>query len=236
MEVQHTFWLCVLCPFLVNGAVVYLSRASNDSIELACLSTASESSSKPYAFYLRRKWLQKDQEVLFVHQGHAPTYINNKADGGRIRVVEALSAGQVNISISRLRGVDTDLYTCGFMVASNPLDREEPGQDEFLLYVADHIEKPCTCSSYPTVLYAISGAVGLLLIITLALSVAYCSKVCCNGSKPQPPAAAVPIYEEMTGLQSGKEGSDKKAFCDQLAGYGESQYAQPRRENPYSNP
>lgn len=48
-----------------------------------------------------------------------------------------------------------------------------------------------------------------------------------NGRKPQP---AVPIYEEMAGLQSG----NGKSFCD-LDPFREGEYVQPRRENAYSN-
>ncbi|KAL2087044.1 hypothetical protein ACEWY4_018103 [Coilia grayii] len=225
MEVRYVvFWLCVLSPVFVKGGVVYLSQTRNDSIELACLSTERN----PYGFYLRRKWLQPDKEVLFVYQSMAPSYAGSKTDSSRIRVVEALHAGQVNVTISNLSASDTDRYACEFVFASNPTDRVEPGRDDFLLYIADHTEQPCTCSSYHILLYAISGAVGLLLIIILGLTVAYCGKAR-NGSKPQPP---VPIYEEMAGLQSG----NGKAFCDLQGGFGESEYVQPRRENTYSNP
>ncbi|KAG5279049.1 hypothetical protein AALO_G00105550 [Alosa alosa] len=223
MEWRLVVWLIVLPPALVNGEVVYLSQKRNGSIELACLSTTSG----PFAFYLKREWLQPNKEVLFIHQGHDPTFGPDETDRSRIRVFENLRSGQVNVSISHLQGSDTDRYICEFVFPDVTDDRKEPGRDKFLLYVADHVEQPCSCSSYPVLLYTIAGAIGLLLLIILGLTVAYCGKAR-NGSKPQP---AVPIYEEMAGLQSG----NSKAFCDP-GHFGESEYVKPRRENPYSSP
>ncbi|XP_062392332.1 cd7 antigen-like [Sardina pilchardus] len=226
MEWCLVVWLIVLPPALVNGEVVYLSQKRNGSIEFACSTTSRD----PFAFYLRREWLEPIKEVLFIHEGQNPTFGPGETGRSRIRVFEDLPAGQVNVSISHLQGSDTDRYTCEFIFSGVPHDRMEPGRDTFLLYVADHgsDEPPCSCSSYTVILYTIAGAVGLLLLVIIGLTVAYCGKAS-NGSKPQP---AVPIYEEMAGLQSG----NNKAFYNP-GEFGESEYVKPvRSENPYSIP
>lgn len=214
--------LIVWSTVLVNGEVVYLSLKHNDSVELVC----SSSEGDPYALYLTRKWLKPKKEVLFVLKGEKPTFGPDETGKSRIRVVEGLDIGQVNVSISHLQGSDTDRYVCEFVYENLPTDYIKFGREEFFLYVADYVEKPCSCSSYPLLLYTIAGAVGLLLLIILGLAVAYCGKTR-NGRKPQP---AVPIYEEMAGLQSG----NGKSLCG-LDPFGESEYVQPRRENTYSN-
>lgn len=130
-----------VCLFPVNGEVVYLSLRRNDSVELVCSSPGSG----PYAFYLKRKWLQPNKEVLFVHQGEEPTFGPDEAGWRRIRVVEDLEYGQVNVSISHLQGSDTDRYVCDFVFVDHPNDRIESGRKEFFLYVADHGKLICQC-------------------------------------------------------------------------------------------
>ena len=122
-----------LFVFPVHGEVKYLSQKGNDSVALAC----SSPESNPYGVYLRRKWLQPDTEVLFIHKDAQPKF-RSRTDQNRIQVVENLGSGQLDVTISHLQGSDTDLYVCEFMFESIPTDRKEPGRDQFLLYVADH--------------------------------------------------------------------------------------------------
>lgn len=124
-------WVCLL-P--VNGEVVYLSLKHNDSVELVCSSSGGD----PYAFYLKRKWLQPKKEVLFVLKGEKPTFGPDETGRSRIRVVEGLGIGQVNVSISHLQGSDTDRYVCEFVYENLPSDYTKFGREEFFLYIADY--------------------------------------------------------------------------------------------------
>uniref|UniRef100_A0A3Q3ANB9 Uncharacterized LOC108245303 n=1 Tax=Kryptolebias marmoratus TaxID=37003 RepID=A0A3Q3ANB9_KRYMA len=175
------------------SAAVFVERQEGDSVLLPC--DMAPGSPPPYGFYLKRGWLRPG-EVLFQYTKEALS-VKDSAYGGRLSVSGDPSAHSVNVTISQLRAADTDRYFCEFMLEKEASEDERiPGKTEFFLLV--NSGDRCGCSSYDTLLYALSGAVGLLLVLLVGFIVKFKVKVR-RSANSQPPQ---PIYEEMVGVQS----------------------------------
>uniref|UniRef100_A0A8D0DHM0 Ig-like domain-containing protein n=1 Tax=Sander lucioperca TaxID=283035 RepID=A0A8D0DHM0_SANLU len=170
----------------VCSDIQFLERNEGESVVLPCV--VDQRNPSPFGVYLKRNWL-KTSEVLFMHTG------NDVSADNRISVSGDPSSHSLNVTISQLSASDTDRYYCEF-VANNPLgeDDRKQGKTEFFLLVNSGGQ--CGCSNYSTLLYALSSAVAILLLI-LGFVVIYKGKA--HRSVKSHPQA--PIYEEMTGLQ-----------------------------------
>ncbi|XP_035602481.1 uncharacterized protein LOC118364836 isoform X5 [Oncorhynchus keta] len=117
----------------------FLERTQGDSIEFYCISEFS--ASKPIGFYLKRKWLQPNREVLFIYTEQNPVFHPDVKE--RIHVMGDPSTHRVNVTLSQLKGTDTDLYYCEFVFPdSSSLDQKIPSKMEFFLYVVDAEDAP----------------------------------------------------------------------------------------------
>uniref|UniRef100_A0A8C8GAE4 Immunoglobulin V-set domain-containing protein n=1 Tax=Oncorhynchus tshawytscha TaxID=74940 RepID=A0A8C8GAE4_ONCTS len=189
-------WLLLMtCTVLVFCEMEFLERTQGDSTEFYCISEFS--ASKPIGFYLKRKWLQPNREVLFMYTEQNPVFYPDVKE--RIHVTGDPSTHRVNVTLSQLKGTDTDLYYCEFVFPdSSSLDQKIPSKMELFLYVVD-ADVRCSCAGYAPLLYALSATVGLLLIFVMALGVAHYGKTRGDRVKPQP--HQVSIYEEMVGVR-----------------------------------
>uniref|UniRef100_A0A3Q2YB44 Uncharacterized LOC109511143 n=1 Tax=Hippocampus comes TaxID=109280 RepID=A0A3Q2YB44_HIPCM len=190
--IHHLWILLVIHSVFVCGDIQFLERQEGDSVDLPC--TIKPRSRSPLGFYMRRTWLHPGQ-VLFKYTG-TEAHVNVAADRRRLEIGGDPSSHSLTVTLSDLRANDTDRYYCEFVVA-NPSSEDEhvPGETEFFLLV--NPGGPCGCSSYPTLLYALSSAV-LVLIVLLALILIY-HKRARSRAASRPPA---PIYEEMTGVKT----------------------------------
>uniref|UniRef100_A0A4W5PYN6 Immunoglobulin V-set domain-containing protein n=1 Tax=Hucho hucho TaxID=62062 RepID=A0A4W5PYN6_9TELE len=189
-------WLLLIThTVLVFCDMEFLERTQGDSVEFYCISEFN--ASKPIGLYLKRKWLQPNQEVLFMFTKQTPAYYDDVKE--RIHVTGDPSTLRVNVTLSQLKGTDTDLYYCEFVFpdASNA-DQKIPSNMELFLYV-DDVGVKCSCTSYTLLLYVLSSAVGLLLIFLMALGVAHYVKTRGDRITLQPHQAS--IYEEMAGVR-----------------------------------
>ncbi|XP_064819814.1 uncharacterized protein LOC135537691 isoform X2 [Oncorhynchus masou masou] len=132
-------WLLLIThTVLVFCDVEYLERTQGDSIEFDCISEFN--ASKPIGLYLKRKWLQPNQEVLFVFTEQKPSFYGDVKE--RIHVTGDPSTHRVNVTLSQLKRTDTDIYYCEFVFPdASSADQKIPSNMEFFLYV-DNIDVP----------------------------------------------------------------------------------------------
>ncbi|XP_020310116.1 uncharacterized protein LOC109865998 isoform X1 [Oncorhynchus kisutch] len=133
-------WLLLMaCTVLVFCEMEFLERTQGDSTEFYCISEFS--ASKPIGFYLKRKWLQPNREVLFMYTEQNPVFHPDVKE--RIHVTGDPSTHRVNVTLSQLKGTDTDLYYCEFVFPdSSSLDQKIPSKMELFLYVVDAEDAP----------------------------------------------------------------------------------------------
>ncbi|KAA0711487.1 hypothetical protein E1301_Tti006222 [Triplophysa tibetana] len=175
---------------------LYFHRRRNSSVDISCESAQKEE--KLFAFSLKRRLLQS-REVLYLNKGNKP-YFNITEDKDRITVHDKLDNHTVHLRISNLQGPDTDVYYCEFYYGDLPNPRNIPAKMEYFIHVQDISHEPCSCLSYLPLLYVISGAVCLLGVVVITFtSVYYCKWA---KKKPEP---VVPVYEEMTAVQTDKK-------------------------------
>ncbi|KAM6971929.1 cd7 antigen-like [Aplochiton taeniatus] len=104
----------------------------------------------------------------------------------------------INLTLLHLQPEDSAFYSCEILLADRPGSSTVLGKHVFFVSVQGD---RCGCSSYATLLYVTSAAVGLLLIFFIVLVVHYRAKSDTH-SKPQ---TTIPIYEEMVGLRTSKQ-------------------------------
>uniref|UniRef100_A0A3Q1F6F0 Uncharacterized LOC110950947 n=1 Tax=Acanthochromis polyacanthus TaxID=80966 RepID=A0A3Q1F6F0_9TELE len=189
-----SLWIVVITQTgFVCSDMSFIERHEGDSVVLPC--AVDERKPSPYGVYLRRKWLDP-RKVLFKHTG-SEFVLDNNADKNRTSVSGDPNLHSLNVTISQLRAADTDRYYCEFVVANNAAEDESiEGKTEFLLLVTAGDQ--CGCSSYSSLLYALSSAVVVLLLLLLAAFVVVYKGKARRSVKSHPQA---PIYEEMTGIQ-----------------------------------
>uniref|UniRef100_A0A0E9X504 Ig-like domain-containing protein n=1 Tax=Anguilla anguilla TaxID=7936 RepID=A0A0E9X504_ANGAN len=195
-------WMFLIIPLIfASQETLYLKKLEGESALFVCAS--EETGSHPIGLYLKRECTGPEREVMFFSESGPE---GKPEDKERIQVLGDLSTIPVNVTISQLERRDSGLYFCEFVYAGESEDRVIRGKEEFFLFVDTvkiHEGLRCGCQNYPPLLYAISAAVGLLLLILLGLAASRCGKQC-KRSKPQKPA---PIYEEMNARQPAKRKS-----------------------------
>ncbi|KAJ8264075.1 hypothetical protein GJAV_G00144810 [Gymnothorax javanicus] len=234
--ISSVSWVFLAMPLIIESQnVVYLKALEGESVLFTCGS--EETSTLPKGLYLKRKCVGPESEVMFFSEFGVKA---GSHEDGRIQVHGNLSANLVNITLSELQHRDSGLYYCEFVDAGSPTFRFIQGKEEFFLFVEtrkNQKDLQCSCPDYPPVLYAISAAVGLLLLIILGLVASHCGKPC-GRNKPH---TLVPIYEEMIGRQPS---NGKGPHCH-LDSSGQEEgdtavYTNPpmkrRQENHYANP
>ncbi|XP_068448223.1 cd7 antigen-like [Clinocottus analis] len=178
----------------VCSELQFLQRGEGESVLLSC--AVEGKNPPPYGVYLKSSWL-RPREVLFKHTG-SDFSLDNDDDRPRVIVSGDPSSHSLNVTISDLSARDTDHYYCEFMVSdpSSSVDQQIRGNTDFFLLV--NAGGQCGCFNYSILLYALSSAVVILLILLLTFVALYKSKARRSVKSPQ-----APIYEEMTGA-SGK--------------------------------
>nr|XP_057925411.1 uncharacterized protein LOC131126878 [Doryrhamphus excisus] len=142
----------------------------------------------------------RDPVELLYHSKHHHHHRNGppSSTSSRFQLWSAPGPGgfTYNLTLHQLQPEDGGLYSCQLLLrgrhdSSASLDRRRA------VFVS--VQGQCGCSSYTTLLYALSSSVAVLLVLLTSLLL-YQKKACSSGggSKTRPPA---PIYEEMVGVQ-----------------------------------
>ncbi|KAL7405347.1 hypothetical protein ABVT39_027583 [Epinephelus coioides] len=189
---------CLWTLFLTQTGFVcsdiqFIERSQGETVVLPCVIDPRNTS--PYGVYLKRDWLHP-KEVLFKYTD-SNFNLNDNDDKNRISVTGDPSRHSLNVTISQLNAGDTDRYYCEFLVANpSSVDDQIRGKTEFVLLV--NAGGQCGCSNYSTLLYALSAAVAVLLLLLLFGFVVIYKGKARRSVKSHPQA---PIYEEMTGVK-----------------------------------
>ncbi|XP_066560409.1 cd7 antigen-like [Amia ocellicauda] len=193
------FWMSFVAALVFEPSVfsaprdvVYLESREGGSVVLHFVSQNGNDS--PTGFYLRRKHPGPVFEMLFLDADTADSTVESWYSG-RLKIAGKLSSNKLNVTISDLRHNDSGLYVCDFLYEAVTHYRNVSGKNDFVVFVKR--TENLRCSSYPTLLFSISGAVGLLLVIVVVLCTIQCTKLWC---KAKPKANDV-VYEDMGRLQ-----------------------------------
>ncbi|XP_051940084.1 cd7 antigen-like [Hippocampus zosterae] len=130
-----------------------------------------------------------------------------------------------NLTLRHLQPEDSGLYSCQLLLRGRP-DTSAALHMKQAVFVSVGGGQ-CGCSSYPTLLYALSSAV-LVLIVLLALMLIY-HKRARSRAASRPPA---PIYEEMTGVKT----FSAKLDDTEVSEYRNSKVKKNCPENHYETP
>ncbi|XP_008314953.1 cd7 antigen-like [Cynoglossus semilaevis] len=111
-----------------------------------------------------------------------------------------------SLTLQQLQAEDSGLYSCQLLLHGRSETSSSLGRQVFFVSVKDDT---CSCSTYSTLLYALSSATVLLLLLLLSIG----SVVICKGRKgirqEVRSLSPGPIYEEMVAM---KPQSPKPAF------------------------
>ncbi|CAJ1053593.1 cd7 antigen-like [Xyrichtys novacula] len=106
-----------------------------------------------------------------------------------------------NLTLLQLQPEDSALYSCVLLQRGSPDKSTHFGRKVFYVSVqgGSLLSDQCGCSGYSTLLYALSAAVAILLLLLFIKCVLSCKGKTNRRDKSHP---QIPIYEEMTGVKS----------------------------------
>ncbi|XP_056144452.1 uncharacterized protein LOC130119885 [Lampris incognitus] len=193
MKTRLTCILSLTHVLIACAEVVFIRRAEGQSVALSC--STGQAGGIPTGFHLYHNGFHSQVTLLSMAEGSKLRV--NSEHRGRAEVSGRLDSPRVNVTLSGLRNADTGLYTWELTYkVENSSDQMGPCSPQVLLLV-DGTGRLDQCSSkYPSLLYAIFTAVGLLLALIWLATIQYARLRLRH--KPQP---AVPIYEEMSRKQ-----------------------------------
>ncbi|XP_017287584.1 cd7 antigen-like [Kryptolebias marmoratus] len=185
------FFLLVNSDALLD--VVLVQTCPGGSAVLPCHSPNGEGLAVEGVSLTRQRG-REAAEVVYDSKQHRG---GSRFPAERVRLSSAPGLGGItyNVTLQQLQPEDSALYSCQLLLRGRPHRSAGLGRRGFFVSVQGD---RCGCSSYDTLLYALSGAVGLLLVLLVGFIVKFKVKVR-RSANSQPPQ---PIYEEMVGVQS----------------------------------
>ncbi|XP_029950591.1 cd7 antigen-like [Salarias fasciatus] len=143
---------------------------------------------------LKRRRGRSPVEVLY-HSRRPPS--STGFSDARVRLSSAPGPAGLayNLTLTQLRPEDSALYSCQLLLPGRPDAGAALGRRVFFVSVQGG---QCGCSSYSSLLYALSAAAAVLLLLLLLGCVLVCKGKAHRSEKTHPQA---PIYEEMVGVQ-----------------------------------
>ncbi|XP_041790368.1 uncharacterized protein LOC121604817 [Chelmon rostratus] len=130
------------------------------------------------------------------HGGSPPSSSSSQFPLEKVQLTPAPGPSGItfNLTLQQLQPEDSGLYSCQLLLRGRPDSSTSLGRQAVFLSV----QGQCGCSTYSTLLYALSSAVAVLLLL-LALVV-----MCQVKSRRRRVAthSQAPIYEEMAGVQT----------------------------------
>ncbi|KAL1005943.1 hypothetical protein UPYG_G00065970 [Umbra pygmaea] len=165
-----------------------LETCAGGSAVLPCLATYG-SPSAIEGVCLKRRRGRAPIEVLH-HTKHPSVFPQKRI----LHQGTGLGGLAYKITLTQMQPEESAFYSCELLLPGMPDNLTRLGRHAYYVSVQGD---SCSCDSYAPLLYALSAAVGLLLILLVALVL---GKFRGNRVKPQ-----ASIYEEMVGVQSPKK-------------------------------
>ncbi|XP_016526786.1 cd7 antigen-like isoform X1 [Poecilia formosa] len=188
-----------------------VSPHAQSSVDLDLIQTCSGGSAVLPCFTPNSEGSAVEGVVLNRQRGRAPVEVAYHSQRRhtslfpteRVLLSSAPGPGGItfNVTLLQLQPEDSALYSCQLLLRGRPGSSTSlRGQVFFISVQGDR----CGCSSYPTLLYALSGAVGVLFLLLLLVGCVAAWKVSGRGKTRQgaKSRSQAPIYEEMIGVQS----------------------------------
>nr|XP_046195615.1 uncharacterized protein LOC124027193 isoform X1 [Oncorhynchus gorbuscha] len=233
----YFIWIFILTLMISTARqeVMYIKGSEGQSVDLSC--TPEQTGGAPVSLYLTRRCVRPEREVLFMAKDRSPGTVRvNRLYKDRLKVTGGLNSDLLNVTIAHLQRTDTGLYLCEFVYTADPSDRTGSGSLEYFLFV-EGTESVCQCSSYPPLIYTISAAAGLLLLVLICLCAVECAKL----RKRHKTQAPIPIYEEMnSGCRGAGSAQNNHPVPTHLEETESPVYANPQarqaQENHYASP
>ncbi|XP_060948137.1 cd7 antigen-like [Limanda limanda] len=152
---------------------------------------------------LKRQRGRAPVEMLYNSKRHhgsssSPTSSSSQFSTGRVQLSSAPGPGGLTyqLTLQQLQPEESALYSCQLLVRGRAVTSSSLGRQVFFVSVqGGH----CSCSSYSTLLYALSSAVAVLFLLLLLIGFLATRKGKAPRSVKARPQA--PIYEEMTGVK-----------------------------------
>ncbi|XP_072299548.1 uncharacterized protein [Eucyclogobius newberryi] len=206
-----------------HAEVVFWRVSESQSVELSCPITEQSTLSH---LHLYHRGTHTQSTLLSLSQGGLPRV--SPKHRARLWLNGGLQSEQVNVTLKSLETGDTGLYVWE-TTQNNSSQRFIYEQKIFLLVESTETMCPCV-SLYPPVLFTVSAAAGLILLIICVLGIAHCVKS--NQHRTLQPSA--PIYVEM----SRKEQTVSQNIPERPSHLEEAQfpvYANPNNRQPQDN-
>lgn len=219
-------------PGTVNIGLV--ETCAGGSVLLPCLPPHGEGLAVE-GVSLKRQRDREPVEVLYHSKRHHSSRHQSSSQFPveKVQLSSAPGPGGItyNLTLQQLQPDDSALYSCQLLQRGRPESATSLGRQVFFVSVQGG---RCGCSSYSTLLYALSSAVAVLfLLLLLGFLVIYRGKAR-RSVKSHPQA---PIYEEMTGV---KPLSQKLAPCHleemECSEYGNCPAKKSCPQNHYESP
>lgn len=184
---------------LVNSGVV--ETCAGGSVVLPCLPPRGEALAVEGVSLKRQRDRWAPVELLYHskhHRSSTPSSSSSLLPDERVQLALASSPAGIayNLTLLQLQPEDSGLYGCTLLLRGSPDRSSHLGRKVF--YVS--VQGQCGCSGYSSLLYALSAAVAVLLLLLLFMGcVLLCRGKARKGVKSHPQA---PIYEDMAGVKT----------------------------------
>lgn len=173
----------------VNREVV--DTCVGGSVVLPCVPPVGDSSAVE-GVVLKRQRGQEPMEILY-HSKSTSWSSQFSVDRFQLSTAPGPRGISYSLTMGNLQPEDGGLYSCQLLLHGRSHSPSMGQQGKYVSVQGDQ----CGCSSYSTLIYVISAAVGVIFILLLVVVLIY------RGKRKQVKAThtPAPIYEEMTGLQ-----------------------------------
>ncbi|KAJ0050731.1 hypothetical protein NL108_005118 [Boleophthalmus pectinirostris] len=215
---------------LVRGVVDvdrdWVNTCVGGSALLPCVSPVEDSSAVE-GVVLKRQRGRWPVELLY-HSKH--TSWSSRYFVDRVQLSTAPGPGGISYSLTvgALQPEDSGLYSCQLLLQGRPHSLSMGPQGRYVSVQDDQ----CGCSSYSTLIYALSAAVAVTFTLLLVTVLVHRVNNLRATATPAPP----PIYEEMTGLQPLSSKRSKGHADEPQSEYRNISLNDPRLENHYESP
>ncbi|XP_072320014.1 cd7 antigen-like [Eucyclogobius newberryi] len=176
---------------------------------------------------LKRKQGQQHVELLY-HSKHTSWPSQFPVDRVQLNTAPGPGGISYSLTVGDLQPEDSGLYSCQLLLQGRP---HSPSMGPQGLYVSVQGDQ-CGCSSYSTLIYALSAAVAVTLALLVVVVLVY------RGNRPSVKTThtTAPIYEEMTGLQPNCPKRSRGPTDEPLTDYRNISLKDSCPENHYESP
>uniref|UniRef100_UPI0037E8247C cd7 antigen-like n=1 Tax=Semicossyphus pulcher TaxID=241346 RepID=UPI0037E8247C len=195
------FFLLVTAAAPASMDIGLVETCAGGSAVLPCLPPRGEALPVVGVSLKRQRGQRAPVEMLYHSKHHrsssAPSFSSSLLPDERVQLalVSSPSGITYNLTLLQLRPEDSGLYSCSLLLRGQPDSHTSLGRQVFFVSV----QGQCGCSSYSTLLYALSAAVVFLLFLLLVGFVVSSKGKARRRVKSHPQA---PIYEEMAGVKA----------------------------------